>query len=161
MVSTAQRENCATTVHVTGWIAVSAAWFSTMLFLFRAWSVFYNSKPARVILGCLWFIAALGTVVIPFSVRVSPVPPDGLCAIASISKLGVVPSITVAIFDFAVYVSISYRTINVGEAASKREKFMAFFSGSNTGAISKGLLRTGQLYFLYVVCFQCVKAILN
>lgn len=86
---------------------------------------------------------------VPFSFTAAPVQPGGLCVVATVSRLGVIPSLSIAVFDLCVYLSISYRTINFRATPNKWAACKAFFTGENTGTITKALLHTGQLYFLY------------
>ena len=141
--------DCKVPTRVVSWLGTTAGWMSTLLFLFRVNSVFYNCRCARVFFTLLWGLAALGVLVVPFSFSSTPVPPKSLCAISTIKKFGFVPSISVALFDFGVYVSISYRTINPRAVHTPWAIFKAFFTGTKTGPITKALLHTGQLYFLY------------
>ena len=136
-------------VHIIGRLGGISGALTTLLFLFRVNSVFYNCRCARVFSTLLWGLAALGVLVVPFSFSSTPVPPKSLCAISTIKKFGFVPSISVALFDFGVYVSISYRTINPRAVHTPWAIFKAFFTGTKTGPITKALLHTGQLYFLY------------
>ncbi|KAK7685239.1 hypothetical protein QCA50_011602 [Cerrena zonata] len=154
------RNNCVTPTHVVTWLGTAAAWLSTLLFLFRVNSVFYNLKPARIFFTFLWFIAAIGCLVVPFSFTAAPVQPGGLCVVATVSRLGVIPSLSIAVFDLCVYLSISYRTINFRATPNKWAACKAFFTGENTGTITKALLHTGQLYFFPMACLEgCVLSI--
>lgn len=138
---------CNTVLHISSWIGMASMSSSTFLFLFRASSVYHDNKHARAMLGFIWLISVLGTLVVPFSLTATSLQPNGLCAVASIKRLTILPSITTAIFDLIVYIMVSSR---VASFHTSWGRYRAFFTVTDTSPISKTLLRTGQLYFLYV-----------
>ena len=147
--------NCMTLGHIITWLSVFAGWCSTLLFLFRVHTVHHNRKWARMLFISLWLIAAAGFLITPFSIKYAPVGPEGLCTITYIDKLQILPSLTAGLFDGAVFISISYYMIS---PCVKRNKWMAskaFFTGVNSSPIAKALLRTGQIYILWVPLCLC------
>ena len=134
--------------HIATWLSVFAGWCSTLLFLFRVRTVHHNRKSARVLFTSLWFIAAAGFLITPFSIKREPIGPGGLCIITYINALQILPPLTAGIFDGAVFISISYCMIDPYVYPNKWMACKAFFTGVNSSPISKALLRTGQLYIM-------------
>ena len=137
-------------MHAVSWLGTLTACFSTFLFLIRARGVFNDSNRAKTFFNVLWFLASSATLTDPFSFTAQRIYPRGLCAITKVNKLGAIGPITVAIFDTTVFLSISYRMIPPRQSVNIRTRITSFFTGSNIGETSRSLLRTGQLYFLYV-----------
>ena len=132
------------------WLAVTATWLSTLLFLFRVNVVFLDFKPARCMFVLLWATAAIAAGFNPFFFTAGSTQPTNLCVVTFSNKLRLIPPLTVAIFDNTVYASILYRTINFYAPHNKWARFKAFFTGRDTGPVYKALLRSGQIYFLCV-----------
>ena len=141
--------DCMTSVHIATWLSVFAGWCSTLLFLFRVNIVHHNCRSARLFFISLWLGAAGGFLITPFSFKHAPVGPGGLCIVTYIDRLQILPSLTAGLFDGAVYISISYRMINPYANQNVWMACKAFFTGVNSSAIAKALLRTGQLYILW------------
>lgn len=145
-------KSCNTLLHVFTWIALASVFTSSSLFLFRVCGVYHDSMCAKCIFWVVWLTGLFGTLVIPFSLTAAPLPPwaGGLCVVASARRLSVIPSIAFGLFDLMVYIAISCRTINTHTMHTRWKRCRAFFTGEDMGPVYKALLRTGQIYFLYV-----------
>ena len=138
-------------VRIICWCGSTTACLSTLLFLIRALSVCFNSPPSKIVLTILWLCASLSTIItIPSSISGIRALPIGLCNVARIDKPATIPSITVAIFDLTVFLMISYRMLPRYRPGGRWETLKYFFTGSQLAPVSRALLRTGQLYLLYV-----------
>lgn len=85
----------------------------------------------------------------PFSFSGESIEDSDLCAVSRAAKIEAVGCFTVAAFDCAVFVSISFRVISFdGSPMSGWARAKAFITGSKAGPIAKALLQTGQLYYL-------------
>lgn len=135
-------------IHATCWLGAGAGSFSTLLFLLRVNSVFFDSKLAKLTFSLLWGLTTISLLVLPFSFTAETSELHGLCIITNISRLGSIPSLTIGVFDFTIFVSISYRILAQDPTLNFRERVIIFFTGTNIGPVSKTLVRTGQLYFL-------------
>lgn len=141
-------KNCNRMLHAVCWLGAGASILSTLLFLLRVNSVFFDSKGAKRMFTILWGATSISLLVLPFSFTAETSELDGLCIISSLSRLGSIPSLTVGVFDLTIFISISYRIMTQDTTISVRKRFVAFITGTNIGPVSKALVRTGQLYFL-------------
>lgn len=136
------------TIKLLTWGGTFTACLSSLLFLIRAHAVFHDSKKAKIALNVLWFLASLGTFTAPFSFRESRLGNTNFCALAAVDKLGSAGTVTVAIFDTAIFVSTYFRVMTLTMGNNVWERMQEFFKGSGTGQVSKALLQTGQPYYL-------------
>ena len=136
---------------------------TSLLFLVRAHGVYHDFRPARVIFTLCWIIKVIGAFFIPFSYTAAPVQPRNMCIISSIKELIIIPTFAMALFDITVFLSISYRATISHRQDGGWMRCKRFFSGSNTclGPLSRAVLHTGQLYFLYVSQYPPYEGILN
>ena len=136
--------------HIISSIGSISTCLGTYLFLVRVKGVFSQQRASTYVFNTLWLLAVAGVITtIPFAFFASNDKFTGLCTISRIDSTEVVGSITVGVFDFVVFLSISYKV--TGTTRSTRGHLGAlftFFSGSRNRPICKALLRTGQLYFL-------------
>ena len=149
-------DTCDTLTHIVTTLATSVGWFSSFLFLCRVNTVYYTSRSARVLFVVLWLMTALGILVVPFTFKLSSAQPGGLCVVESIKRFGTIASLSLATFDSIIYISISYRIIKPLSRGNKWEVMKIFFTAKNATPVPRALLRTGQLYFLYVppICIR-------
>lgn len=142
--------HCNVLVHIISSLATATTCLGTYLFLVRVKSTFFQSKPAQYMFSLWWFLAVVAVVAtVPFSFSGTSIMENDLCAISRAGRLEAVGCLTVASFDCAVFVSISFRVISLdGQCMGRWAMVKAFITGSKAGPISKALLRTGQLYYL-------------
>ena len=143
-------QDCKKMLQLSCWLAVIAGSSSTLLFLLRANSVFFDSRWARSAFTLLWVISSISMVSLPFSFSGGHSEVAGCCMIVSFDKPGTIPSMTIGVFDVAVFLSVSYRIITQDPMSSLEEKIITFLTGKGLGQVSKLLLRTGQLYAMSV-----------
>ena len=136
---------------MTTCVYVIAFLSTTLLFLFRANSVYHDARFAKIAFSLLWSTTAVSALCVPFSFTAARATPQRQCVIIFVSKLIVIPSAVLVIFDTTVYISISYRMTTFWVPCSKWTRCKAFFTGTGSGPISSALLHTGQLYFLCVL----------
>ncbi|KAK7685227.1 hypothetical protein QCA50_011590 [Cerrena zonata] len=158
-VVTTSASRCNRLIHTISATGAIATCLSTFLFLVRVKAVFGHSRRATYIFNTLWFIAVGGVIAtVPFAFSGSNDEVTHTCVITRIDKNEIVGSITVAIFDSAVFISISYHVISLQTTA--RERWTSFFKGTDIGMISQVLLRTGQLYaFPMLILLICLMVI--
>lgn len=140
--------DCTTPTLVVVWLDVIGGWSSTLLFLFRIYTIHRDRKLTKFFFVFLWCCVAFSFLVFPFSIQVSPGGPGGLCIVTHTSRLQLFPSLMIGMFDCAIYISVSYRMIDPYARQDIWSACKAFFSGKNASPVAKALLRTGQLYFL-------------
>ena len=142
-------EDCNTVIRVIGWLGGVSGSLTTLLFLFRANSVYHDSVPARAYFSCMWAIATVGHLVFPLSLSSQPVQPNALCVIESIKRFALVSPFVVGAFDWAAFLWISFKVIQAyAPNTDWRDKCRIFVTGAGINAVPRTLLRTGQFYIL-------------
>ena len=142
--------NCDIFLRVISWLSIASLISCSTLFLVRVCSVYHDSKKARILFCLIWLIKGIGSLVLPFSFAAAPLGPSGPCALSSVTELAFIPILVIDVFDTVVFVAISYRAINFYTMRTHWQRFKAFFTGTEASPVYKALLRTGQLYFVYV-----------
>lgn len=127
------------------WLGAFATPFNTFLFLVRADAVFKQNKTWRFILIILW-LSTFTSLTTPFSVAPYPFELNGYCVVGKVDRMGAAGAIAVAIFDTAVFVSMTYKILSISKMGDRSNWGRMFFGG--TGQVSRTLLLTGQLYYL-------------
>ena len=148
VVLSLDHHTCNRMIRATCWLGSGAACSSTLLFLLRVNCVFFDSRRARMLFTALWILASLSLLSVPFSYYDSARGPDGLCIVLSLSRFVSIPSFTIGVFDMTIFISISYRITEQCTNRAWWERYITFFTGTQTGATSRALVRTGQLYFV-------------
>ncbi|KAK7685229.1 hypothetical protein QCA50_011592 [Cerrena zonata] len=144
-------KDCNDMLRAKCWFGAVAANLSTLLFLLRVKSIFFDSKRAKVVFSTLWGVVSISLFLLPFSYTGTTSQPGGLCVISSLSRLGSIPSLTVGVYDLSVFLSISSRIMALDTAISFKERLVNLSKGRNMGQVLKSLVRTGQLYFFPMV----------
>lgn len=126
------------------WSTVLTTCFSMLLILICANGIFFKSRVTRCFLTLLWALASIGISSTPFSLTLTPLESTRYCALTEVGRLGVVGPAFVAIFNIAVFVSISRRVICHCTVSTRQ----GLFNSSNTCRIFNALVETGQMYFL-------------
>ena len=143
--------DCRFIVYTVGWVGVAAGLSSALLFLFRVNGVYYDSLTARTCFTCMWLITAGCLLFLPVPYTAAPAQPNSLCVIVSSKRFGVALLIPVAIFDWVVFLAISLRVIQLyGPQTHWCARLKMLVTGAGTSAIPRTLLRTGQLYIMWV-----------
>ena len=95
----------------------------------------------------LWF-STWSSFLIPISFNIDDNPDNAICLATETKPWGAIGFFTVLIFDTAVFVAISLKVTAISMDRSWRTRMRMFFTGRETGYISRTLLRSGQLYYL-------------
>ena len=145
-------QRCNVLVHIISSLATATTCLGTILFLVRARGALFGLKWARRVLTVWWFLAIVAVVsTVPFSFTGLSIVESNLCAVRSASDRQAIGSVSVAAFDGAVFLAISFRVGTLDRhlaAAGRWSMLKAFLTGSSLGPLSKTLLRTGQLFYL-------------
>ena len=143
---------CDNTTQTIAWLGSLAVPMNVLLFICRADAVFLRSPKYRVLFGLLWF-STLVSFIIPFSITAAPIPILDQCFIERMDRTGVLGIAMVAVVDTVLFVAITAR---VARWYSPQLDLV-----SKCGRVSRILLLTGQLYYLWVTLFLRVQSILN
>lgn len=136
---------CDSSAHVIAWFGTLATPLNTSLFLVRADAVFKQNKKWRLVLTVLW-LSTFSTLTTPFSFFAASFQIGGYCPVAKVERMGAAGPIAVAIFDTAVFVSMTYKILSMSKLDNHDSWIRLFLRG--TGQVSRTLLMTGQLYYL-------------
>ncbi|KAK7685284.1 hypothetical protein QCA50_011647 [Cerrena zonata] len=140
--------NCNVTTQVVAWFGVFATPLNTLLFLIRADAVFNQCAKSRIAFGLLW-LSTFATITSPFSFTGFHVEHTRYCALEKVKQYCAAGTITVAIFDTVVFLSIAYKIASFSRLDT-RDSWSKFFM-KGTGEVSSSLLLTGQLYYFPVI----------
>lgn len=135
--------DCRKCLQIVCWSAVLMICFSTLLFLLCANGIFIQSRPTKLMFTLIWAVASIGILSTPFAFTVTQIQ-TGQCTLTEVGRLSIAGLTSVAIFDVAVFVSISGRIISNCSVTTQQ----SLFGIANTYRISKALVETGQFYFL-------------
>ncbi|KAK7685226.1 hypothetical protein QCA50_011589 [Cerrena zonata] len=138
---------CNQFVHIISGAGTIVTCLCTFLLLVRAKGVFSHSQRARYVFNTSWLILVAGIIAtVPFAFFGSSDNITGYCIITRIDKTEIIAPVTVAVFDTAVFISISYRILSIHSVT--RTRWITFFIGREAGSISRALLRAGILHFV-------------
>ena len=142
--------SCNTTTQIVAWFGTFATVLNCALFLIRANAVFKESPKIRVILGLLW-LSTFTTVTSPFSFTGLHIHLTRYCALQRVKHFLASGTITVAVFDTVVFFSVAYKIVS----SSRLDEYDGWKVSlpKGTGRVSRTILHTGQLYYLYVSQF--------
>ena len=136
-----------------GWFGTFAVPFNCLLFFFRIRAIFHNSIRITIFFGLLW-LATLGcTMTAAFGLKAGHIGTTRNCIDVDVKSYTSSGLVAAAVNDTLVFIAISYRLVSISFADSLSGRLRTFFRGQHMGHVSRVLLQTGQLYYLYVTCF--------
>lgn len=141
---------CKQVLTTVTWFEASALISNSSLFLFRVLAVFADSVIAKTAFICLWLTTFL-SLTIPFSMTINFAPLA--CNIRKVQLVGSAGFFAVAVFDTLVFMAISFRLYAIKWCALRKRRLtpISFLCGKGLGRASNALLRTGQVYYMFVV----------
>ncbi|KAK7681925.1 hypothetical protein QCA50_014887 [Cerrena zonata] len=142
--------NCHILLQVTAWLLAFATPLNAFLFLIRVIGIFRGSRVMVYIFSGLW-LSTWSSFVIPISFKVNENPHNLICLATETKPYSAAGFLLVLLFDTAVFVAISLKVTFIGGNRSWRARLRTFFTGQDTGYISRTLMRSGQLYYLGVI----------
>ena len=137
-----------------GWLGTCAVPFNCLLFFFRVRAIFHNSLRITIIFGVLWLSTLGCTMTAAFGLKASHIGTTMNCIDIEVKSYTSSGLVAAAVNDTAVFIAISYRLVSISFADSLSGRLQSFFRGKHMGHISRVILQTGQLYYLYVFMFQ-------
>ena len=140
--------HCERLIRAIYWLGSGASCLTISLFLIRVNCVFFASRRAKMLFTSLWTLASLSLLCFPLSNIEIAQNVGGICVVSSLDRLRSIPSFTIGVFDMTIFISISYRITEQCTNRAWWERYITFFTGTQTGATSRALVRTGQLYFV-------------
>ena len=141
---------CRSVLKAVDWFQVLSLIFNSSLFLFRVLAVFADFPTIKAGFIILWLSTFLA-LSIPFSSKLRDV---AVCNIDEVHPLEAMGFIAVEVFDTAVFVAVSVQVLRSNITTSGHDRFAAFVTGDKLGQVSRVLLQTGQIYYLWVPTFR-------
>ena len=153
-------EDCQRLETAIGWLGTCAVPFNCLLFFFRVRAIFRNSTRITILFAVLW-ISTLGcTMTAAFGLKAGHIGTTMNCIDVEVKSYTSSGLVAAAVNDTAVFIAISCRLVSISSADSLFRRLQSFFRGKHMGHISRVVLQTGQLYYLYVSVFQSLSCAL-
>ncbi|KAK7683063.1 hypothetical protein QCA50_013735 [Cerrena zonata] len=138
--------NCTSALKVLAWLGALAVPFNALLFLLRVNGVYFESRVAMGGFTLLWLTTFI-SLTAPFGSRALNIGPTPFCMISHDVKLGGAGAVPLAVFDTIVFFAITIRVLTFTVEDTWKARLDALLKGRGIGQVSKGLLRTGMLYY--------------
>ena len=138
-----------------GCLAAVVATLTSLPFLFRIRAVFNGSMFSVALFSILWMIQLLSSLAIPLSIRSHAQSTNECTSTRPVTAAYTVISPLVFLLrDTCVFVAISARLMThsreaTGAMMTWRKYLASFFSRRDKQLISRAVLETGQIYYLY------------
>lgn len=147
-------KNCQVLVVCTAWFAACAIPLNSLLFLFRIRAVFNDSKRVIIFFGLLWVVELGCSLSMPFGIRATYVKTLRSCHDTFVADFVSLGPIISWIYDTLVFFAISAKLMSYTPMERQHTRYgrlVSFFSSLEKGRVSRALLQTGQIYYLYVI----------
>ncbi|PSR79413.1 hypothetical protein PHLCEN_2v7058 [Hermanssonia centrifuga] len=143
--------NCNALLIAIGTVGTIAVPANSYLMFMRVRAVFNDSKPIVIIFGFLWVATLAGSITAPFSLKGVHIGTTQRCINSEVKQYGSAGIIIATCNDTLIFLAITYRLImHHVPSDSWSHRLRGFLRGDGMGKMSKLLLQTGQLYYLYV-----------
>ncbi|KAH8079443.1 hypothetical protein BXZ70DRAFT_961006 [Cristinia sonorae] len=144
-------------IGVAGFLAFT---LNCLLFLFRIYAIFNGRRFIIGFFTFLWIAVFACTFTAPFAMPTQHVGPTKYCVSQNVWKPGAAGVVAGAVYDTLVFLAITWELSSLVPYDSSRERMKTIVSGAGLGRISKGLLQSGQMYYLLTVGFNiCTVAL--
>ena len=143
--------NCMAVGKATIWFSTFALPLNSFLFLIRVIAVFHDAKPIQVASAFLWLAVIAGAFVQPFCADFAVVGISDGCLATVVKPYCTSGLVVLMVHDTLVLLAISSRLLVYNLAGSWSDRFKVFFSGRGMPHISRLLMKTGQLYYMWVL----------
>ncbi|KAF7985670.1 hypothetical protein HWV62_2213 [Athelia sp. TMB] len=151
-MNTTPRESCVGIGRALGVLDTIASPATALLFCARASAVYLHARPAMLFFGLCWVALFANFLVdgVSVAVAVDHIPGTQLCAV--VRKEGRGSSFfTIAAYDTIICLAVSWRLSSLSRAGDHwTARIAALATGRGLYSVSRGMLREGQLYYLYV-----------
>lgn len=158
-IAVAPVENCQAVTVSAAIIGTLAVPLNCLLFYFRIRAVFSGSRLITVFFGFLWVCTLGASITAPFGTGAIHIGTTKNCISNKFKNFISAGLIAAAVNDTLVFLFISAKLISSSFTDSWKGRFTLFFSGRGMGKVSRVLLQTGQLYYLYVQFFTSYNAL--
>ena len=142
--------SCSQVLLVTALFSGFTTPLNSSLFLLRIWGVFYGCKRIIAFFSILW-LSTFTSFPSAFAVKSHPIGPTNHCIVNAAPHLVSLSFIVATVFDTLVFLAITLTIVFDSPVEGWKARTHLFFKGKNIGHISRALLQTGQLYYLWVL----------
>ncbi|TCD61989.1 hypothetical protein EIP91_007653, partial [Steccherinum ochraceum] len=143
-------DNCHALAKAIGWCGACALPLNSLLFFFRIRAVFSQNTPVIAFFFFLW-LATFSAISAPFGVDGTHIGTTRFCVNSDVQSFSSAGIVVGAVHDTLVFLAITTRLVMFSLADTWVERFKAFLSGKGMGNVSRAVLHTGQLYYLWVI----------
>ena len=143
--------DCITMGKAVAWSATFCFFPNSLLFLIRVRAVYHDCRIVRLLFTILWFSVVAAAFAQPFCVHFAPVGLSAGCVATAVEPYCSSGLVVAMVHDTSVLFAISTRLILDGLVNSLTGRLKAFLSGEGMSNLSRLLLQTGQLYYLWVL----------
>ena len=128
---------------------------NSLMFFLRVRALYKTSYSIVALFAFLWASTLSSfTIVFGYSLEVTPIPfiPGGCQSIVKSASSHFItsPFATLVVFDSAVTIAISIHLLSYIPAQSWSSRIKTVFLARDMGRIPRLILRSGQIYYLYV-----------
>ena len=143
--------NCMAVGKATTWFSTFALSLNSFLFLIRVIAVFHDARPIQVTFAFLWLAVVAGAFVQPFCADFAATGISVGCIATVVKPYCTSGIVIVMVHDTLVLLVISSKLLVYSLAGSWSDRFKVFFSGRGMPHISRLLMQTGQLNYMWVL----------
>ena len=143
--------DCHTIIKLSCWLAAFSLCLNSTLFLLRIFGVFYESRIIKIVFATLW-LSTFTAFIAPSAAYGHHLGPTKQCIAKGLSLGDALGYLVVAAFDTIVFLAITVKVLADNSDGSWKAQTKLLFNSKQMGKIYRTLLRTGQLYYLYVTC---------
>lgn len=133
-----------------GWTGAFAVPLNCLLFFFRVRAVYRNSLAVTVFFGTLCLATLACCMTAPFGFSAAHIGSTRFCTDKEVKSYTSSGFVAATVHDTLIFIAISWRLVSVSFAGTRSARMKSFFRGQYIGPVSRVLLQTGQLYYLYV-----------
>ena len=117
----------------------------------RVKAVYAQDRLVVGVFAFLWFATFACTITAPFSLKGIHIGTTQRCIDSEVKSFGSAGIVASAVNDTLIFFAVTYRLIFYHVASeSWSSRIHSFFKGDGMGRMSKMLLQSGQIYYLYV-----------
>ena len=133
------------------WLYGVANPVNALLFLLRIHGTFRGSRKAVWMFNVLW-LSTWTSMIFPVSLEAIDNPSNLRKVCSSTTTAPILAGfITLLVFDTSVFAAVSYKVLSINMVGTWKDWYRVVWRGQTLGAVSKLLLRSGQIYYLYVL----------
>lgn len=148
--------NCHLLIKAIGWCATFSVPLNCLLFFLHIRAIFDSFKVMTALFAVLWLSTLGCAMTAPFSLEGIHIGTTKNCIDSDIKEFESAGLVAMAVNDTAVFLAITAKLLMHSLGNIWIDCLKIFFSGKGMGNVLRALLKTGQLYYLYVSFFHVI-----